>query len=102
MTYDEKRELRLQISQLLADAGLNQGAIKEMVKEELKNKIDRALDQRLASLDAECSSGNYLKEQITHLLNGYTFKRLFETAIKEQLENRVIQIVMKNVEAVDE
>ena len=28
MTYEEKRELRLQISQLLADAGLNQAVIK--------------------------------------------------------------------------
>ena len=43
MTYQEKRELRLQISQLLADAGLNQKAIKDMVETEVKNKVDRAI-----------------------------------------------------------
>ena len=37
MTYEEKRELRLQISQLLADAGLNQKTIKDIVEEEIKN-----------------------------------------------------------------
>ena len=52
MTYEEKRELRLQISQLLADAGLNQKTIKDMVEEEIKNKVERAVDQGLKSLNS--------------------------------------------------
>ena len=59
MTYEEKRELRLQISQLLADAGLNQGTIKEIVEEEIRNKVQRALDQTIKSLNAQSSSGDY-------------------------------------------
>ena len=58
MTYEEKRELRLQISQLLADAGLNQKTIKDIVEEEIKNKVERAIDQCLKSLN----SIMYLKE----------------------------------------
>ena len=38
MTYEEKRELRLQISQLLADAGLNQKVIKDIVEEEMDHE----------------------------------------------------------------
>ena len=45
MTYEEKRELRLQISQLLADAGLNQETLKEMAREELEKKSERAIEQ---------------------------------------------------------
>lgn len=44
MTYEEKRELRLQISQLLADAGINQKVIKDMIETEIKNKVDRAVE----------------------------------------------------------
>ena len=47
MTYEEKRELRLQISQLLADAGLNQKAIKEIVEEEIRNKHDRYFNKTM-------------------------------------------------------
>ena len=44
MTYGEKRELRLQISQLLADAGLNQATVKQIVEEETRNKVDKVID----------------------------------------------------------
>ena len=69
MTYEEKRELRLQISQLLADAGLNQKTIKDIVEEEIKNKVERAIDQCLKSLNSECYSGDYVSERISNLLN---------------------------------
>ena len=41
MNYEEKRALHIEISQMLADAGLNQGEIKRIVEEEIKNKVDR-------------------------------------------------------------
>jgi len=43
MTYDEKRGLRLQIRQILADVGINKGTLEEMVKHEISNKVERAV-----------------------------------------------------------
>ena len=102
MTYEEKRELRLQISQLLADAGLNQNTIKDIVEQEIKNKVDRAIDQCLKSLDAQCSSGDYVKERIGNMLsNTYLNQSAFNRVVKEELQNRVIQVVLKNIELED-
>jgi len=102
MTYEEKRELRLQISQLLADAGLNQKVIKDIVEEEIKNKVDRAIDQVLTSLNSETYNGDYIKTRINSLLtNTYFVQHKFDTAIKEELKNRVIQVVFKGIEASD-
>lgn len=96
MTYEEKRELRLQISQLLADAGLNQGTIKQMVEEEIRNKVERAVEQVIKNLDAQCSSGNYFQERINMLLNNTYFNNsAFDRVVKEELKNRVIQVVLK-------
>ena len=99
MTYEEKRELRLQISQLLADAGINQKTIKDMVEEEIKNKVERAIDQSLKSLNSQCSSGDYVSERIKKLLyNTYLNQQTFDRVVKEELKNRVIQIVLKDCE----
>lgn len=96
MTYEEKRELRLQISQLLADAGLNQKAIKDMVEAEIKNKIDRAIEQAINSLNSECSSGNYVRQRIDSYLGSYAVRMDMERAVKEELKNKVIQVVLKD------
>lgn len=102
MTYEEKRELRLQISQLLADAGLNQKAIKDIVEEEIRHKVDRAISQCLKSLDAQCSSGHYVEERISKLLNNtYLNQRAFDNVVKEELKNKVFQIVLKDCEQGD-
>lgn len=96
MTYEEKRELRLQISQLLADAGLNQGTIKQMVETQIKNKTDRAVDQCLKSLNSECSSGNFLKERISDRVNSWFFNDNIRSAVKEELKNKVISVTLKD------
>ena len=99
MIYDEKRELRLQISQMLADAGLNQKVIKDMVEAEIKNKVDRAIEQTLNSLNSECYSGDFCKERITFLLqNTYLNQRAFDSVVKEELKNRVIKVVVSDIE----
>lgn len=101
MTYEEKRELRLQISQLLADAGLNQAVIKQIVEEEIRNKVDRAIDQVIMSLNAQCSSGHYVEEQIRKLLNNtYLNQRAFSDVVKEELKNRVINVSLYGLEDV--
>lgn len=103
MTYEEKRELRLQISQLLADAGLNQKVIKDIVEEEIRNKVDRAIDQCIKNLNAETSNGDYIQSRITWLLNNtYLNQQAFNRIVKEELGNRVIQVVLKNVELKEE
>ena len=99
MTYEEKRELRLQISQMLADAGLNQKVIKDMVEKEIRDKVNRAIDQCIKSLNSETSSGDYVQSRITWLLNNtYLNQQAFDRVVKEELKNRVIQVVLKNVE----
>ena len=99
MTYEEKRELRLQISQLLADAGLNQKTIKDMVEEEIKNKVVRAVDQCLKSLNSQCSSGDYVSERISNLLNNtYLNQQAFDRVVREELKNKVIKVVLKDCE----
>ena len=97
MTYEEKRELRLQISQLLSDAGLNQKTIKDIVEEEIKNKVERAVDQCLKSLNSQCYSGDYVSERITNLLNNtYLNQQVFSNVVREELKNKVIQVVLKD------
>jgi len=100
MTYEEKRELRLQISQLLADAGLNQKTIKDIVNEEIVHKVDRAIDQALISLNAQCSSGDYIQETVDHIFNSATMNYHISQMIKEELKNRVIQVVLKDCEEI--
>lgn len=96
MTYEEKRELRLQISQLLTDAGLNQKVIKEMVETEIKNKTDRAIDQCMKSLNSECSSGNYFKEKISKYVTSWLFDKEVRDAVEEELKNKVISVTLKD------
>jgi flagellar biosynthesis/type III secretory pathway protein FliH len=99
MNYEEKRELRLQISQMLADAGLNQKTIKEMVEVEIRNKVNRGVEQAMNSLNSECYSGDYCKEKIQDLLrNTYLNQQAFDRVVREELKNRVIKVVMSNVE----
>ena len=97
MTYEEKRELRLQISQLLSDAGLNQKTIKDMVEEEIKNKVERAVDQCLKSLNSKCYSGDYVSKRIRDLLNNtYLNQQAFDRVVREELKNKAIQVVLKD------
>ncbi len=98
MTYEEKRELRLQISQLLADAGLNQGTIKQMVETQIKNKTDRAVDQCVKSLNSECSSGDYFKDTVSKYVNSWFFGNKLREIVREELKNKVIQVVLKDCE----
>lgn len=98
MTYEEKRELRLQISQLLADAGLNQKVIKDMVETEIKNKVNRAAEQTIKSLNSECSSGNYFQDRVVKYVNSYMMSTDVRKAVREELSNKVINITLKDCE----
>ena len=64
MNYEEKRQAYLVISQLLADAGLNQHTIREMVEKEIYNKVDREVKNVIQRLNEQCYDGDYIEEQI--------------------------------------
>lgn len=95
MNYEEKRQVYLAISQLLADAGLNQHTIKEMVEKEVYNKVDREVKNIIQGLNEQCYSGNYIGEQIMkRITNDYVTKSIIETSVKEELKNRIIKVVL--------
>ena len=89
MTYEEKREFRLQISQLLADAGLNQQALKDMIKDEIEKKVDRAVAQVAEPI---------IKE---YLNNKYIIGNCAERAIREELQNRVINVTLRDINVME-
>ena len=97
MNYEEKRELRLQISQLLADAGLNQGVIKQIVEKEITDKVKRAVDQQLEHLNAQCSSGDFIKEHVNKIFGSASMNYHISQMIKEELKDRVIKVELKDV-----
>lgn len=98
MNYEEKRELRLQISQLLADAGLNQKTIKDMVEKEIKDKVFRAVDQCMNNLNAQSSSGDFVSDRVKYILDMAYYKNNIADAVKEEIKNRIIKVELKNVE----
>ena len=98
MTYEEKRELRLQISQLLADAGLNQKMIKEIVEEEIRNKVERAVDQKILQLNSQSNSNDFIKDHVDHIFGSANMNYHISQMIKEELKSRVINVTLKGVE----
>lgn len=96
MDYEEKREIKRQISQLLADAGVNQQTLKEMVKEEIKNKVTRSVEQSIGEISNSWCDGfkGYVRARIDTLLRGYDMKN----TVKETLKDSIIKVVFdKNV-----
>lgn len=88
MTYEEKRELRLQISQLLADADINQTTLREMAQEELEKKTERAIKEVVESR---------VKEILPTILKREIQSNLY-SAVRGEIQNRIIQVVLKDCE----
>ena len=88
MTYEEKRELRLQISQLLADANINQTTLREMAREELEKKTERAIKEVVE---------NRVKEILPTILKREIQSNLY-SAVRGEIQNRIIQVVLKDCE----
>ena len=99
MNYEEKRQVYLVISQLLANAGLNQHTIREMVEKEICNKVDREVNNAIQKLNEESYGGHYIEEQIRkRITNDYVTRGVIEASIKEELKNRIIKVVLEKCE----
>ena len=98
MMYEEKMEIRRQISQLLADNGLNRENIREIIEQEISKKVNQVVDDEIKSLNAQCSSGEWIKESIRkHMENNYINSYAFRNVLLEELRNRVIDITLRDV-----
>ena len=99
MNYEEKRQTYLAISQLLADAGLNQHTIREMVEKEVYNKVDREVKNAIQRLNETTYSGNFIEHELRKRIgNDYVTRNVIETAVKEELGNRIIKVVLDKCE----
>ena len=84
MTYEEKRELRLQISQMLADAGINQGTLKEVVKQEISNKVERAVAE-MTNPNNQDGVWQLITERIYNWMEFGNFKSTLAQELAKQL-----------------
>lgn len=99
MNYEEKRQTYLANSQLLADAGLNQHTIKEMVEKEICNKVDRVVKNEIQRLNETTYNRNFIEEQIRKRIgNDYVTKDIIASSVKEELKNRIIKVVLDKCE----
>lgn len=99
MTYEEKLEFRKVISQLLADAGLNQATLKQMVEDEVKNKVARAVQQTIDKLDKEAyCSENYIEMLVKDFITRvYLNSNNFDYIVKEAIKNKIVEVTIKDV-----
>ena len=99
MNLEEKRELRLQISQMLADTGLNQAVLKEIVIDTINAKVDRAVDQCFKRLNAETSSGDFVSEYVHKQINcTFWTERAIRNAVLDAIKNKVVRVVLTDCE----
>ena len=60
-----------------------------MVETEIKNKIDRAIEQCV---------NNIVPEGVDKYFASYSFSKYFNKAVREELSNKVISITLKDCE----
>ena len=95
MTYEEKRELRLQISQMLADAGINQAVLKDMVMQTINARVDRAVDQCIKRLNSESSSGDFVRDYInSRITDSFWSERYIRNAVFKAIEDKTLKITL--------
>ena len=97
MTYEEKRELRLQISQMLADAGINQGTLKEMVKQEISNKVERTVAE-ITNSNNQDEVRQFIKERIYERIDNWVVYGSLKSTLAQELANRLTITVNKKLD----
>lgn len=91
MTFEEKRALHVEISQMLADAGINQTTLREMVEEVINQKVDRAVEQVINSLNSQTTSGDFIADKIVKVLGNARTEFEIKNAANKILAERVAQ-----------
>ena len=94
MTLEEKRQLHIEISQMLSDAGINQSTLKEMIEKQLSAKIDRAIDNFFNSKE----NIDKYNEKLEKWINKYTSERYLMDMIVKILQKKIIHIELKDTE----
>jgi len=101
MTLEEKRELHKAISQILADAGINQTTLKEMVQEEISHKVERSVEQ-VISREVDTLAEKYGENFITYAIEKKVRENFNHTKIAEIVRNvlrdKVIKVILSNAE----
>ena len=95
MTLEEKRALHLEISQLLADANINQNTIKEMVEEAISKKVERAIDTYFNN-----KADDYITDEIIRQVNRFTTSRNLMEIVEKILKNKILHIELKDIEVI--
>ena len=97
MMYEEKKEIRRQMAQLLADAGLNQATIKAMIEEEIKTRVESATEQVISHLNAQSSSGNYIADMIIQRIRSdLKYPNNYKDIVTDILKNKIVSITLKD------
>lgn len=97
MTYEEKRELRLQISQMLADAGINQSTLREMVKQEISNKVERVVTE-MANPNNQDGVRQFIKERIYERIDNWVVYGSLKSTLAQELAKQLTITVNKNLD----
>ena len=93
MTHEEQKQVRIQISQMLADAGINQKTIKEMVRQEIKNKVDREFDRCLKNCIEE--ERQAMSRKADAEIQRFFMRGGIDGAVKRALMDRVINVTLE-------
>jgi len=97
MTYEEKRELRLQISQMLADAGINQSTLREMVKQEISNKVERVVTE-MANPNNQDGVWQFIKERVYERVDNWVVYGSLKSTLAQELANRLTITMNKKLD----
>ncbi len=79
----EEMALRSEIRQMLNEAGFNKNTLKYLVKEVLREELDKAIKQAVA--ETNCDIVGYTKNNIDSIINKTT-----ERVVKERITDTIV------------
>ena len=95
MTLEEKRALHIEISQLLADANINQNTIKQMVEEAINKKVEKAIDNYFSN-----KADEHITDEIIRQVNRFTAGRYLIDTVEKILKNKILHVELKDIEVI--
>lgn len=86
----EEIEMRKVVKEMLSDVGINRETLKQMVKDILNEKIDKAIVDAMH----ETSGGTTIKDKI----NNYVAKHVYDCSFRQDFRNEVQQAVHRQLQ----